>query len=202
LVLKDSPAAERNKQSIAEQLAELLPRAGRVLEIASGTGQHVVHFAALMPQIHWQPSDPGTDECRAIESRRIAAGLANIAPAITLDVLGDKWPAPGGFDAVLCINMIHISPPETTPALFAGAARHLAREGAGLVILYGPYREGGRHTAPSNEQFEQWLLSLDPRFAVRNLEDVEAHALAHGFRRIRLARLPANNLLLAFERSS
>lgn len=199
--LPDSPAAERNKQPIAAQLLELLPPEGRVLELASGTGQHVLHFAGLMPGIQWQPSDPGEAERLAIEARRGAAGLANVAKPLAIDVLDSPWPASRDFDALVCINMIHISPPETTPAVFAGAARHLSRGGAGLVILYGPYREGGRHTAPSNEQFEQWLLSLDPRFAVRNLEDVEAHATAHGFRRIRLARLPANNLLLAFART-
>jgi hypothetical protein len=95
--------------------------------------------------------------------------------------------------------MIHISPWETTPALFAGAAGHL-RAGSGIVVLYGPYREGGRHTAPSNEEFERWLQSKDPRFGVRNLEDVDAVAHQHGFARTHLARMPANNLLLAFRR--
>ncbi len=96
--------------------------------------------------------------------------------------------------------MIHISPWETTPALFEGAARHLRAEGGSLVVLYGPFREGGRHTAPSNETFEQWLREKDPRFGVRNLEDVEAVARADGFARIHLARLPANNLLAGVQR--
>jgi cyclopropane fatty-acyl-phospholipid synthase-like methyltransferase len=201
LGLQDSPAAERNKQPIAGQLAGLLPRTGRVLEIASGTGQHALHFAGLMPGIHWQPSDPGEDERLAIEARRAATGLANVAPALAIDVLEGNWPADHDFDAIVCINMIHISAPETTPALFAGAARHLSRTGPGLVVLYGPFREDGLHTAPSNAQFEQWLQSRDPRFGVRNLQDVEALATEHGFNRIRLARLPANNLLVAFARS-
>lgn len=198
--LLDSPAAERNKQPIAGQLAELLPATGRVLEIASGTGQHVEYFASQMPGIQWQPSDPGADECRAIELRRAASAFANLSPALAINVLDEHWPAARDFDAVVCINMIHISPPETTPALFAGADRHLARTGPGLVVLYGPFREDGRHTAPSNEQFEQWLKSRDQRFGVRNLQDVEAQAARCGFHRIRLARLPANNLLLAFAR--
>jgi len=202
LALPDSPAADRNKQPIAAELLELLPVHGRVLELASGTGQHIVHFAMLMPGIQWQPSDPGEGERAALEARRRSSGLANLSAPLAIDVRDTTWPAGHDFDALLCINMIHISPPETTPALFAGAARHLSPGGAGLVILYGPYREGGRHTAPSNEQFEHWLKSLDPRFAVRNLEDVEAHAADHGFHRIRLARLPANNLLLAFARSA
>ncbi len=195
-----SAAAERNKQPIAEQLQQLLPARGRVLEIASGTGQHVTHFAALMPGITWLPSDPGQTDVASIAARREQAGLANIAPPLKLDVLDALWQAPADFDAVVCINMIHISPPETTPALFAGAARHLSLQGTGLVVLYGPFREGGEHTAPSNAQFEQWLKSLDPRYGVRNLEDVEAIAASAGFARVLLARLPANNLLLAFRR--
>ncbi|HMA12731.1 MAG TPA: DUF938 domain-containing protein, partial [Steroidobacteraceae bacterium] len=125
---------------------------------------------------------------------------ANILPALRLDVLEHSWPVAGPFDAVVCINMIHISPWETTPALFAGAQR-LTRPGNGLLILYGPFREGGRHTAPSNEEFERWLQAKDPRFGVRNLEDVEAVARDHGFVRAHLARMPANNLLVAFRRA-
>lgn len=200
--LLTSPAAERNKQPIADQLLGLLPVSGKVLEIASGSGQHVEHLAALLPGIQWQPSDPGEAELEAIAVRSQQAGLPNILPARRIDVLASAWPVPADFDAVLCINMIHISPPQTTPALFAGAARHLSPRGPGLVVLYGPYREGGIHTAPSNAEFESWLKSRDPRFGVRNLEDVEAIAAEHGFSRHHLARLPANNLLLAFAHSS
>jgi SAM-dependent methyltransferase len=128
------------------------------------------------------------------------AGLGNVAAPVVLDVLQTPWDVDADFDAVLCINMIHISPWETTPALFSGANRHLRGDGRGLVVLYGPFREGGRHTAPSNEAFEQWLRDKDPRFAVRNLEDVEAVAHSNGFARIHLSRMPANNLLLAFAR--
>jgi cyclopropane fatty-acyl-phospholipid synthase-like methyltransferase len=180
-------------------LRVLLPASGKVLEIASGTGQHVVHFAAALPRIYWQPTDFDATDLANIEAIRQTSGLANIATPVRLDVLQPNWAIDQDFDAILCINMIHISPWETTPALFAGAARHL-RNSQGAVILYGPYREGGQHTAPSNEEFEQWLRAKDPRFGVRNLEDVEAEARHHGFRRPHLARLPANNLLLAFHR--
>jgi cyclopropane fatty-acyl-phospholipid synthase-like methyltransferase len=199
LELNTSAAAERNKQPIAEQLQRLLDAQSRVLEIASGTGQHVLHFAALLPASIWQPTDRDTADLQQIDARSAASGLSNILPALQLDVLHQPWAVAQDFDAIICINMIHISPWETTPALFAGAQRHL-RSGAGLVVLYGPYREGGRHTAPSNEEFERWLQSKDPRFGVRNLEEVDTVAQQHGFARTHLARMPANNLLLAFRR--
>lgn len=198
--LNTSAAAERNKQPIAEQLRQLLDPASRVLEIASGTGQHVLHFAAALPGTTWQPTDRDVSDLAQIDARRTAGGVTNILPAVQLDVLQQTWAVAWDFDAIVCINMIHISPWETTPALFAGAARHL-RAGSGTVVLYGPYREGGRHTAVSNEEFEHWLQSKDARYGVRNLEDVEAAAQQHGFARARLTRMPANNLLLAFRRS-
>jgi cyclopropane fatty-acyl-phospholipid synthase-like methyltransferase len=197
--LNTSAAAERNKQPIAEQLQQLIDPAARVLEIASGTGQHALHFAAVLPGTTWQPTDRDAADLALIDARRISSGLDNVLPAARLDVLDQPWPVAQDFDAIVCINMIHISPWETTPALFTGAARHL-RAGAGVVVLYGPYRESGRHTAPSNEEFERWLQSKDARYGVRNLEDVEAVARQHGFARTHLARMPANNLLLAFSR--
>ncbi|MEO6186350.1 MAG: DUF938 domain-containing protein [Steroidobacteraceae bacterium] len=195
-----SAAAERNKQPIAEQLLKLLPVDGKVLEIAAGSGQHTACFAAAMPGIFWQPTEPQESGLASIRARRAESALANFGIPHRLDVLQADWQQPCDYDAVLCINMIHISPWETTPALFAGAARHLSHEGSGLVVLYGPYREGGQHTAPSNEAFEGWLKSLDPRYGVRNLEEVEAIADAAGFTRVGLTRMPANNLLLAFRR--
>src|SRR6185369_15031591 len=196
--LNTSAAAERNKQPIAEQLQQLLAPRSRVLEIASGTGQHVLHFAAQLPSTTWQPTDRDAADLAQIDARCAASGLDNILPAMHLDVL-QPWRVPRDFDAIVCINMIHISPWETTPALFTGAAQHLLA-GAGTVVLYGPYREDGRHTAPSNEEFERWLQSKDSRYGVRNLQDVESVAGAHGFARTHLARMPANNLLLAFRR--
>jgi SAM-dependent methyltransferase len=199
LELNTSAAAERNKQPIGIQLQQWLPPAGRVLEVASGTGQHVAHFAQLMPDISWQPSDRGAEDLAQLESLRRFSGLANIQPAVRLDVLEHAWPVSGPFSAVVCINMIHISPWETTPSLFTGA-RRIVPAGTGLVILYGPFREGGRHTAQSNEEFDQWLKAKDPRFGVRNLEAVEAVAHEVGFTRVRRAQMPANNLLVGFRR--
>lgn len=195
-----SAAAERNKQPILEQLQNLLPARARVLEIASGTGQHVEYFARQMPGSHWQPTDCSAGDLDALHSRCAAAGLANIAEPQRLNVLDGQWQVPANFDALVCINMIHISPWATTPALFAGALRHLAPAGGGLVVLYGPFREGGRHTAPSNEAFDAFLTARDPRFGVRDLEAVDAVAGTAGFTCMHVARLPANNLLLAFHR--
>jgi SAM-dependent methyltransferase len=169
-----------------------------VLEIASGSGQHVAHFAAHLQGTYWQPTDRTAADFATISARSAAAPNSIAAPAV-LDVMNADWSLSCDFDAVVCINMIHISPWETTPALFAGAARHLLPD-HGIVVLYGPYREGGRHTAPSNEAFDQWLKAKDSRFGVRNLEEVDAIAAAAGFDRFHLARLPANNLLLGFRR--
>src|SRR6185369_12716030 len=124
--LNTSAAAERNKQPIAEQLQQLLAPRSRVLEIASGTGQHVLHFAAQLPSITWQPTDRDAADLAQIDARCAASGLGNVLPALPLDVL-QRWRVPQDFDAIVCINMIHISPWETTPALFAGAAEHLRR---------------------------------------------------------------------------
>jgi cyclopropane fatty-acyl-phospholipid synthase-like methyltransferase len=199
LELVTSAAAERNKLPIAGQLAALLPAGAKVLEIASGSGQHVVHFAEQLPGCCWQPTDCSAADFAAIAARTAASALTNIAAPALLDVLEPEWLVAHDFDAVVCINMIHISPWETTPALFAGAARHLHPD-RGMLLLYGPFREGGHHTAPSNEAFEGWLKAKDQRFGVRNLEEVDAVAAGAGFERFHLARLPANNLLLAFRR--
>ncbi|MDR2216664.1 MAG: DUF938 domain-containing protein [Nevskiaceae bacterium] len=195
-----SAAAERNKQPILEELLSVLPHSGQVLEIAAGTGQHAVHFAAALPGVTFTPTDPDADALRSISARRAASGLANIEAPRRLDVLDADWLLPPHFDAVLCINMIHISPPQTTPALFAGADRVLRADGAGLLVLYGPFREGGVHTAPSNAAFDEWLKARDPRFGVRDLDEVSAIAEAQGFGRLRVSRMPANNLLVAFKR--
>ena len=198
--ISTSAAAERNKQPILEELQRLLPAQGKVLEIASGTGQHVAHFAAGLPDIQWQPSDREPRDFPTITARRAAAGLGNVADPVVVDVLQAPWNVAADFDAIVCINMIHISPWETTPALFEGAAHHLHAEGSRMVVLYGPFREGGAHTAPSNETFEQWLREKDSRFGVRNLEEVSTAAQVCGFACVHVARMPANNLLLAYAR--
>ena len=196
--LPHSEAAERNKAPILEVLRLHLPPVGRVLEIASGTGQHVVHFAASLPALHWQPSDPAADRLEAIRARCRAAGLGNVGSPLSLDVCATPWPLVGDVDAVVCINMIHIAPQAATPALLRGA-RAALRPGAGRpLVLYGPFREDGRHTAESNAAFDRSLRAQDPTWGVRDLGEVTVLAATHGFERQAVLRLPANNLAVVF----
>jgi hypothetical protein len=195
-MLPASPAAERNKEPILAVLREILPERGTVLEIASGSGQHVVHFATALAALTWQPSDPDPI-CRAGIAARIAScGCANVYAPLELNVLEEPWPATPPIVAVLCINMIHIAPWQATAALFRGA-RTLLPVGAPL-FLYGPYREGGRHTAASNEAFDASLRAQDPAWGVRELDEVTEVARLHGFERTRITRMPANNLSVVF----
>ena len=197
--LPASPASDRNKEPILDVLRPLLPSHGKVLEIASGTGQHVVHFAAAAPQLVWQPTDPDADSRTAIDARVRASGLGNIRPALELDVHADDWPATPA-SLLVCINMIHIAPWSATAALFAGAAQVLAAAASSRILLYGPYREQGRHTAESNAQFDASLRARNPAWGVRDVDDVTAVAAAHGFQRESMVRMPANNLCLVFTR--
>jgi SAM-dependent methyltransferase len=191
--------ADRNQGPILEVLRGCLPDAGTVLEIASGTGQHVLHFAAALPRIRWQPSEADGARRRQIAARIAAAGLVNVAPPLALDVMDDPWPVAERYAAIVCINMIHIAPPAATDALLAGTARHLPPTGA-LLYLYGPFRQGARHTAPSNEAFDRDLKARDPRFGVRDLEAVAAQARACGFEAPQVVPMPANNLSVIFRR--
>jgi cyclopropane fatty-acyl-phospholipid synthase-like methyltransferase len=200
--INTSAAAERNKQPIAAELQRILTTGDKVLEIASGTGQHIAYFGEAFPLVHWQPTDATAADFHSITSHCHAASLINVALPVELNVLSTPWNVAEDFQVVLCINMIHISPWETTAALFAGARRHLAGTGVGHVLLYGPYREGGEHTAASNAEFEKWLHAKDFRFGVRNLQDVDAVAQTSGFTRQELTRMPANNLLLRYTRTS
>jgi cyclopropane fatty-acyl-phospholipid synthase-like methyltransferase len=193
-----SAASERNKDPILEQLRRFLPAGADVLEIASGTGQHVAHFAASLPGTSWQPTDMLDENLLAIAARCDAAGLRNVHDPRQLDVHAATWPVPDHFDAVVCINMIHIAPWSATPALLKGARDALREDGPRLLVLYGPYKEGGQHTTPSNEAFDASLKARNPSWGVRELETVTALAAEYGFRRIALERLPANNLLLVF----
>jgi SAM-dependent methyltransferase len=192
-----SPSAERNKGPIAEVLRTVLPARGLVLEIASGTGQHIVHFARTFPELTWQPSEPDPDLRRSIELHCAGEGLANVLPPLDLDVHRTPWPVPRA-DAVLCINMIHIAPWSAAEALFAGAARCLP--GGGVLYLYGPYREAGAHTAPSNAAFDASLRAQDPAWGVRELEAVVALGEAQGLALEQRIAMPANNLSLVLRR--
>lgn len=196
--LLESPAAERNKEPILDAIRSRLPEAGVVLEIASGTAQHVVHFARALPKLIWQPTD-ADDDLRAAATERIrAAGLGNVRAPLRLDVLAADWPRLDA-DAIVCINMIHIAPWSATKGLMDGAAR-LLRPGSPLFI-YGPYKRAGRHTATSNEAFDESLRARNAEWGVRDLEDVERCAEQHGFALVDVVAMPANNLTVIFERT-
>jgi hypothetical protein len=195
---RHAPAAERNREPIAGVLTEELPPAGVVLEVASGTGEHAVHFAQTCPHLLWQPSDPDPEALESIAAWRAEAGLDNLLAPLLLDAAGPDWPV-SRADAVLCINMVHISPLAATEGLLAHAGALLDR-GAPL-ILYGPYLEAGVETAPSNLEFDAWLKRRDPEFGLRSVEWLDERAAAHGLARTRRLAMPANNLTLVYRRS-
>ena len=192
-----APAAERNREPIAAVLREALPARGTVLEVASGTGEHAVHFAAAFPALDWQPSDPDPEALASIRAWRDEAGLANLREPLQLDAAAAAWPVDRA-DAIVCINMVHISPWAATAGLMLGAGRLLSA-GAPLV-LYGPYRRAGIATAPSNEAFDQSLRARDPQWGLREIEEVEAEAGRNGLRLERVVEMPANNVTAVFRR--
>ncbi|WP_458095073.1 DUF938 domain-containing protein [Roseomonas sp. WA12] len=192
---RHAPAAARNRDPILATLRPLLPARGLVLEIASGTGEHAAHLAAALPHLTFQPSDPDSASRASIDAW--CAGLPNIRSALALDAATPDWPI-AAADAVLCINMIHIAPWPATPGLMQGAAARLP-PGAPL-LLYGPFRRNGRHTAPSNAAFDESLRARNPEWGVRDLETVAATAAEHGFSAPDIHEMPANNLILAFRR--
>jgi SAM-dependent methyltransferase len=194
---RHAPAAERNREPIAAVLRDLLPAAGLVLEVASGTGEHAVHFARAFPALAWQPSDPDEEARASIAAWQEQEGIANLLPPLRLDASAETWPIDRA-DAIVCINMIHISPWAATEGLMRGAARLLA-PGAPL-ILYGPYRRAEVATAPSNEDFDRSLRTRNPAWGLRNVADVKAEAEGRGLRFERLVEMPANNLILVFRR--
>lgn len=191
-----SEACLRNRDPILDVLREELPPAGLVLEVASGTGMHAAWFAAHLPAIRWQPSDPEPACVRSVEAWRVDAGENLLAPLL-FDVR-EPWPVRVA-DAVFCANLIHIAPWATAVALVTGAARVLA-PGAPLV-LYGPFRRAGVPTAPSNEAFDASLRARDPSWGLRDLEAVDTLAEGSGLRRTRLVELPANNLAVVWRRT-
>lgn len=195
---RHAPATLRNREAIGAVLAAWLPAAGTVLEVASGSGEHVVHFAATFPALNWQPSDPDPAGLVSIAAWRAEAGLANVAPPLALDASADIWPA-AQADAVLCINMVHISPWAATLGLLAGAERVLA-PGAPL-ILYGPYIEPDVPTADSNLAFDASLRARDPAWGLRHSDAVKVAAAAAGLTFAERRAMPANNLMLLFRRT-
>jgi hypothetical protein len=195
---RHAPAADRNREPIAGVLTEELPAAGLVLEVASGTGEHAVHFARTFPALRWQPSDPDGDARDSIAAWREEEGLANLLAPIALDAASPPWPV-ANADAVLCINMVHISPVTATLGLLDGAAALLA--GDCPLILYGPYLEAEVETTPSNCEFDAWLKARDPEWGLRHVEWLDDLAKRHGFRRTRRVAMPANNLTLVYRRA-
>jgi SAM-dependent methyltransferase len=190
-----APAAERNREPILSVLRRSLPSRGAVLEIASGTGQHVAHFAQALAALHWQPSELDPQAHASIDAW--TAGLPNVLPAVTLDVTSPVWDLPV-YDAIFNANMIHIAPWEACVGMLRGAREHLRK--GGVLALYGPFRIGGQHTAPSNASFDVSLRHRDPRWGVR---DIEAVADLAGDQQLTLqerVEMPANNQMLMFER--
>ena len=198
-----STAADRNKQPILDVLRQVLPERGTALEIASGTGQHVVWFAAGLPGWTWQPTDADATALPAISAAVAQGGLANVRPPLLLDVMSPQWPAQGrlspqAFDAIYCANMLHISPWATCGALMRGASRHLAP--GGVLVTYGPYLEDDVATAPGNLSFHQSLRLRNAAWGIRRLHDVAQEAALAGLRLAARHAMPANNLLLVWER--
>jgi SAM-dependent methyltransferase len=192
-----SPSAARNRGPILDVLRRVLPENGLVLEVASGTGEHAVHFARHLPALVWQPSDPDAGSRASIAGWRDSERLPNVLSPLDLDVMSFPWPV-AHADAVACINMIHIAPWTATEALMQGAARILPP--GGVLYLYGPYKRKGRHTAPSNAAFDRDLRARDAAWGVRDLDDVATAALRHGLQLRETVEMPSNNRSVVFVR--
>ena len=195
-----SPAVARNTAPILEILRAHLPARARVLEIASGSGEHAVAFARALPSTTWTPSDPSSQALASIAAWRETAQLSNLNAPLEIDAAApDVWPELD-VQVIFCANMIHISPWAATEGLMAGAGRVLPDPG-GLLVLYGPYRESGVPLAPSNAAFDDSLKARDPAWGLRDLDQVTARAKAHRLHLTRRVEMPANNLMLLFRRA-
>ncbi|WP_231711182.1 DUF938 domain-containing protein [Xanthobacter dioxanivorans] len=194
---RSAPAVARNRGPIGDLLLPLLPPSGVVLEIASGTGEHAVHFARRLPHLTWQPSDPSPQARESIAAWLASERLPNLRPPLALDAAAGDWPV-GPVDAIVCVNMLHISPWEATQGLMHGAGRRLPP--GGLLFIYGAFRQTGVPTAASNEAFDQDLKRNDSRWGLRHLADVEACAAGQGLTLVRVEQMPANNLSLIFRK--
>jgi len=194
-----APAAERNREPILDVLRRVLPDGAFTLEIASGSGQHVAHFAASLPGVTFQPTDPDPAALASIDAYRAELALPNLLAPIRLDAAEDTWPV-ARADAIVCINMIHIAPFRACEGLFRGAARILPA--GGVLFTYGPYRFSGAYTAPSNEAFDASLREMDPSYGVRDLDDLKRLAQQSGFVHEETVPMPANNHSLVFRRTA
>ena len=197
---REAPAVARNRDPILAVLRRHLPARGLVLEVASGTGEHAVHFAAALPALVFQPSDPDPEARASADAWARASGLTNLHPALALDAAAapEAWPVQRA-DAVLCINMVHIAPWAAALGLIRGAARVLPP--GGPLALYGPFRREGRHTAPGNAAFDAALRAEDPAWGLRDLEAVAEEAAGQGFGPPVVEAMPANNLTVVFRRN-
>jgi hypothetical protein len=202
----DAPAFHRNHQAIRAVLLRFLAeKSGDVLETGSGTGQHVVDFAHQMPGITWWPSDYNEQHLKSIAAWRAYANLPNIRPPLRIDLSDPAWcpemhdgRGPKNLKAVFCANVIHIAPWRVAEGLFAGAGRYLPADGR--LFLYGPFKRGGKHTAISNAVFDTSLRERNAEWGVRDIEALEQLADQAGLRLIEIAEMPANNLVLVFDR--
>jgi hypothetical protein len=192
-----APAVARNRDAIVAVLRDILPTEGTMLEIASGTGEHVVHFARSFRTLMWQPTDPDDMAIASIAAWALDAGLPNIREPMRLDAATPDWPV-DAVDGILCINMVHISPWDATIGLFQGASQRL-REG-GKLYLYGPYFQDDVKTAPSNLAFDQSLRSRNPDWGLRTVDSMTGLAAENGFSLSRVVAMPANNLSLIFHK--
>ena len=193
------PHVPRNRDPILDVLRLILPPKGLVLEVASGSGEHAAYFAQNLRALDWQPSDPDQEALASATAHRAEASLPNLLPPLPLDVTAAQWPVDRA-DTVICCNMIHIAPWTACEGLIVGSARVLPA--GGLLYLYGPYKIGGQHTAPTNQAFDERLRAQNPAWGIRDLDDVTALAARHGFALAETVPMPANNLSVIFRRGT
>ena len=196
---RSAPAALRNRETIAAVLADWLPESGLVLEIASGTGEHSTFFAERFPSLDWQPTDVHPDALRSISAWQSVAKLPNLRQPLELDAASPDWPI-AEADAILSINMVHISPWTSATGLLEGAQRLLPAGGS--LILYGPWLSDRIETARSNLDFDADLRRRDPAWGLRKVEDFAAEAALRGFQLTDERTMPANNLMLLFRKGT
>jgi len=191
-------ATDRNRDPILAVLRRVLPVGARVLEVGSGTGQHASYFATALPSTLWQPSDRDGESLDSIAAWTASGGCTNVVPPLRLDVVVVPWPV-ATFDAIFSANMMHIAPWQACVGLMRGAQAHLVR--GGVLVLYGPFKIGGQHTAPSNAAFDEDLRRRDPAWGVRDLESVLAEAHTNGLTLEERVEMPANNQMLVFRKT-
>lgn len=197
-----SPSTARNREPIHDVLSRLLGDSAKVLEFASGSGEHALYMTERHPGWQWQPSDIDDAAIQSVEAWRTHSELGNILPAQRRNLLADSddgQEPDAHWDAIVAVNLIHISPWQVTERLMHAAGQQLVS--GGILFLYGPYRRNGEHTAPSNVEFDAWLKARDPRWGVRDLEQVIAEAVDNGLTLHGVEQLPANNLAVAFQRA-